>query len=94
MENYNLGYTFHQGCDIYVGTRYNCISEYGYPSTYTLVDMIHLAKLNQCPIIVKNGSKKWYLKCKNVDDETIIRKINQSKDRGNYPRVSLWHIQL
>jgi len=92
MENYNSGYKFYRGCDIYM--HKNCVSERGYPSTYTLIDMIHLAKINDCHIIVKNGNGKWYLKCQGQDNDeaTIIRKINESIERNNHPRVLLWHI--
>lgn len=50
-------------CDILINR--NDIEKYGFPKETSEEEMIKLAIMNNCPIVVKNGyNGKWYLKGK------------------------------
>jgi hypothetical protein len=69
--------TKYTNCDILIGS--NNIENNGYNKEKTLGEMIDLALLNECPIIIKNGyNGKWYLKGKNKDINFLQNKINEN----------------
>lgn len=69
--------TKYDNCDILIS--YGDVSPLGFQKNKTLGEMIDLAILNQCPIIVKNGKNgKWYLKGKNRDINDLKTKINNN----------------
>jgi hypothetical protein len=71
--------TKYNNCDILIGWNYNNIEINGYTKEKTLGEMIDLALLNECPIIIKNGyNGKWYLKGKNKDIDFLKNKINEN----------------
>ncbi len=70
-------------CDILYGK--NDIELYGYDKNKTIGEMIDLAALNQCPIIIKNGLEgKWYLKGKGKTVEYLKNKIEEQKGKSRY----------
>jgi hypothetical protein len=57
----------------------NDVEPNGYVSTKTEGEMIDLASLNGCKVIVKNGvNGKWYLKGKDDTIENLKDKINKN----------------
>jgi hypothetical protein len=86
--------TRHDNCDIYKGTRYNDIEPYGFDKSKTLGEMIDLAVLHKCPIIVKAGTNaKWYLKGKGRDDNLLKVMIEMAKYKYERPGVFCIHIE-
>jgi hypothetical protein len=84
----------HHECDIYKGTRYNDIEPYGFDKSKTLGEMIDLAVLHKCPIIVKAGTNaKWYLKGKGRDDNLLKVMIEMAKYKYERPGVFCIHIE-
>lgn len=74
--NYNRITRFSK-CDILIG--YNDISTLGFDKTKTEGEMIDLAVLHKCPIIVRNGTNgKWYLKGKEKPIPALMEKINNN----------------
>jgi hypothetical protein len=66
-------------CDILKGTRYNDIEPYGFDKLKTLGEMIDLAVLHKCPIIIKAGTNaKWYLKGKGRSYDSLKGKITEN----------------
>ena len=73
-------------CDILIGS--NDISTTGFDKNMTEREIIDLAIQHQCPIIVKCGKGKWYLKGhgKTADQlkSLIERNINETKYKTRY----------
>ena len=64
-----------ENCDILIGN--NNVERLGFDKTKTLGEMIDLAIINNCPIIIKGGlNAKWYLKGKDI--EFLKEKINEN----------------
>ena len=79
----------YNNCDIFIGK--NDVEPKGFDADKSLGEMLDLAILHKCPIIVKNGKGKWYLKCHGRD----LGEIEQSiKDNKPYPRRTLYLIHL
>jgi len=77
--NYNK-ITKYDKCDILINK--NDIEYYGYDKNKTFGEMVDLAIVNNCNIIIKNGyNGKWYLKGKNKEINFLKIKIN--KNIGN-----------
>lgn len=79
----------YNNCDIFIGK--NDVEPKGFDADKSLGEMLDLAILHKCPIIVKNGKGKWYLKCHGRDLEEIQQSI---KDNKPYPRRTLYLIHL
>lgn len=62
-------------CDILL--HKNNVERYGFEKTKTEGEMIDLAIKNECPIIIKNGNGKWYLKGKGKTIEYLKSKIDE-----------------
>jgi len=69
-------------CDILI--HKNDVQDLGFDKTKTIGEMIDLAIMHGCNIIVKNGKGKWYLKGKGMDIEVLKDEIE--KNTGKYPR--------
>ena len=55
------------------------INKYGFDKTLTLGQMIDMALIHNCPIIVKGGyNGKWYLKGLDKDIDYLKSKINEN----------------
>jgi hypothetical protein len=66
-----------ENCDILIGN--NNVERLGFDKTKTLGEMIDLAIIYNCPIIIKGGNNgKWYLKGKDKDINFLKLKINQN----------------
>jgi hypothetical protein len=69
--------TKYNNCDIL--KNQNDVEQYGFNKDNTLGQMIDLAILHRCPIIIKSGiNGKWYLKGKNRELEWLRIKINEN----------------
>jgi len=67
----------YDNCDILINQ--NDIEYYGFDKNKTLDEIINLAIINDCRIIIKNGfNGKWYLKGKNKDINFLKTKINNN----------------
>lgn len=75
--------------DILVGC--DSVSPYGFNKDMTFKEMVSLAIEHKCPIIVKNGRGKWYLKGQGKTIEQLRGKIEENK--GKYERRSLWLLE-
>ena len=72
--------TRYKNCDILIGQ--NDIEYYGFDKTKTEGEMIDLAIIHNCPIIIKNGlNGKWYLKGKTKSIDILKNKIEQNIDK-------------
>jgi len=59
------------------------VEVHGYSKTKTEGEMIDLAIINGCKIIIKNGiTGKWYLKGKDSTIEDLKIKINEKLDES------------
>ena len=79
-------------CDFWCGTKYNNIMCYGFDKTLSYGEMIDLALKHRCPIIVKHGKGKWYLKGNGRDKDEIQRQIE--KALGKKRRRILYFVDL
>lgn len=81
----NKTYCF-ENCDILF--HQNSIQENGFDKNLSFEEIRDIAIYNRCPIIVKNGSGKWYLKgfMKEIDEikTTIMKNKNQYKGKILY----------
>jgi hypothetical protein len=69
--------TRYLNCDILINQ--NDIERYGFDKNKTQGEMIDLAIINNCHIIVKNGKKgKWYLKGKDRNILFLKNKIEEN----------------
>lgn len=80
--------TYHNHCDVFRGS--NNIQPLGFDKTLSIGEMINLALVHQCPIIVKDGKGKWYLKGQLKENAVIEAAIE--KGINNFPRQKCWHI--
>jgi hypothetical protein len=67
--------TRYSNCDILL--HQNEVEIYGFDKDKTEGEMIDLAVKHDCPIIVKNGKGKWYLKGKGKSIEFLKTKIDE-----------------
>ena len=78
--------TLYRNTDIYGGV--NDVERLGFDKNMTFGAILDLAILHRCPVIVKNGNGKWYLKGQGATPEEIAQKIEQHK--GRHVRVKCW----
>jgi len=75
--------TKYDRCDFLLGfssNNNNNVERLGFEKTKTLGEMINLALIHKCPIIIKNGNKgKWYLKGQNKTIEFLKGEIDKKK---------------
>ena len=79
----SLKITEHPKCDILIGfssNNNNNVERLGFDKNKTLGEMIDLALLHKCPIIVKAGKNaKWYLKGQGKTLEFLKNQIELKK---------------
>jgi len=80
--------TMYSQCDVFRGT--NNVEPLGFAKTNTLGNMIDLAITHKCPIIIKDGKGKWYLKGQGKEEVEIRAAIETNK--GKFPRQKCWYI--
>ena len=69
--------TRYNNCDILIGC--NDVSRLGFDKTKTEGEMIDLAVINDCSIIIKSGKNgKWFLKGKGKSKEYLQNKIQKN----------------
>ena len=78
--------TLYENRDIYRGK--NEVNPLGFDKIYSLGEMIDIAALYKCNLIVRNGYGKWYLK-KGVY-EVIKQKLENSRE---YNKQFCWLIE-
>lgn len=81
--------TLYENCDIFVGQ--NDVEPKGFDADKTLGEMLDLALCYKCPVIVKNGKGKWYLKCNGRSIDQIEHSIKHNKPM---PRRTLYLVKL
>ena len=71
-----------KNCDVFI--HQNDIQKYGFDKTLSFQEIRDLAIYYKCPIIVKNGSGKWYLKgrMKEISNIETAIKTNKNKYKG------------
>ena len=82
--------TLYRNTDIYGGV--NDVERLGFDKNMTFGAILDLAILHRCPVIVKNGNGKWYLKGQCKTPEEIAQKIEQHK--GQHVRVKCWVVEF
>jgi len=82
--------TLYRNTDIYGGV--NDVERLGFDKNMTFGAILDLATLHRCPVIVKNGNGKWYLKGQGKTPEDIAQKIEQHK--GKHDRVKCWVVEF
>lgn len=75
--------TSYKGVDVYMNN--NDVERLGFNKNMTYEEMLSLAIKHKCPIIIKNGNGKWYLKGQGIDFTTVKEKV-LSKINNNLPR--------
>lgn len=68
----------------------NCVEPHGFNKNYTFGEMLELAFIHNCSILVKHGRGKWYLKCQNKNPNNFLKKIEQNKNKECYKTCKLW----
>ncbi len=67
----------YDNCDILINQ--NDVDHYGFDKTKTFGEILDLAIMTNCRIIIKAGyNGKWYLKGQNKDIEFLKNKIDQN----------------
>jgi len=84
-----MALTRYENCDIFIGQ--NDVEVLGFSADKTLGEMLDLAMHHKCPVIVKNGKGKWYLKCNGRSITEIEHSIRQNKPS---PRRTLYLVTL
>ena len=82
--------TEYTDCDFWI--HRNDIQRLGFDKTLSYGEMIDLALKHRCPIIVKNGKGKWYLKGNGRTKDEIQRQIE--KHLGKRRRRILYFVDL
>jgi len=78
----------YSNCD-FIGK--NCVSKYGFDKTKTEDEMIALAILHKCPIILKNGpNAKWYLKGAGKTQAELTAKLEENVEKGRIGQYCLY----
>ena len=78
----------YSNCD-FIGK--NCVSERGFDKTKTEDEMIALAMLHKCPIILKTGpNAKWYLKGAGKTQAELITKLEENVEKGRIGQYCLY----
>jgi hypothetical protein len=79
----SLKITEHHRCDILIefpNNGNNNVEMFGFDKNKTLGEMIYIALLHKCPIIIKAGKNaKWYLKGRGKTLEFLKNKIELNK---------------
>jgi hypothetical protein len=84
-----MGITKYTDCDILIGDKYNNVNPKGFPATKTFEEMVVMAMKHKCPILVRNGEGKWYLKGQNRDLNDLAERIQANAPKH---RRTLWLI--
>jgi len=80
----------HDKCDVFFGQ--NNVERLGFAKNKTFGEIVDLAILHKCPIIIKNGKGKWYLKGVGKDQHEIQEAV--IKNKGQYPNQKCWVIEF
>jgi hypothetical protein len=80
-----MSYTVFHNRDCY--RNYNYVEHYGFPSHYTLEQMIDIAQQHAATGIVKNGKGKWYLR--NQPRHDLISRLTSSNIK-DYTNVTFY----
>lgn len=78
--------------DAFIGQ--NNVERLGFDKNKTLEEMIELATINKCPLIVKDGRGKWYLKGQGKTYEEIEAGLNQNKENIDYKNVKCYVLRF
>lgn len=81
-------FTRYQNCDIWI--HKNDVERLGFEKTLSFEEIKELALIYGCPIIVKYGKGKWYLKGRGKNFDEILQTVE--KNIGKYPRRILYFI--
>jgi hypothetical protein len=80
----------HDKCDVFFGQ--NNVERLGFAKNKTFGEIVDLAILHKCPIIIKNGKGKWYLKGVGKDEHEIHDAV--IKNKGQYPNQKCWVLEF
>ena len=72
----------------------NDIERLGFDKNRSLEDMIELATQHRCPLVVKDGRGKWYLKGQGKTYEQITDALQQNKENIDYKNVKCYVIRF
>ena len=73
----------------------NNVERLGYDGkTHTLSQMLSLATKHRCPLIIKNGKGKWYLKGQGYSYEDLLTKINYGKENPTFKNIYVFMIKI
>jgi hypothetical protein len=78
--------------DAFIGQ--NNVERLGFDKNKTLEEMLALATEHKCPLIVKDGRGKWYLKGQGKTYEEIVEGLNQNKENIDYKNVKCYVISV
>jgi hypothetical protein len=62
--------------------------------THTLSQMLSLATKHRCPLIIKDGRGKWYLKGQGYSYNDLNAKIDDGKKNVKYKNIYVFMIRL
>ena len=73
----------------------NNVERLGYDGkTHTLSQMLSLATKHRCPLIIKDGRGKWYLKGQGYSYNDLNAKIDEGKKNVKYKNIYVFMIRL
>lgn len=81
-----------KGSDCLIGR--NDVERLGYVKTTSLSQMIQLATKYTCPLIIKDGKGKWYLKGRGYSYENLFTKIDDNKNSTKYKNVYVFVVKI
>ena len=87
----------YSGCDILI--HKNNVHQKGFDKTIAFEEMLNIAYEHNCPILVKNGKGKWYLKGHGTSIEQLQKQIEgqvevlDRLEKNKYKNVKLWLLE-
>ena len=82
----------YNGTDAFISQ--NNVERLGFDKNKTLEEMIGLATEHKCPLLVKDGRGKWYLKGQGKTYEEIEEGLNQNKENIDYKNVKCYVLRF
>ena len=91
-NNIKMSMQLFNATDAFIGQ--NNVERLGFDKNKTLEEMIELATEHKCPLVVKDGRGKWYLKGQGKTYEEIEAALNRNKENIEHKNVKCYVLRF